>query len=347
MRFFTRADLVASLQAAGVVDAPRAEELRAHLPPPPWLMLLQGVAAWVAALFLLASFAAPLLMLIFGEGPLGRGVYGLILLGAAIWLFSKRKNFTDQMALAFSIAGQAMCVSAFMDVFDAVDFTPRGMATVALLLAVLMSVPRSTQPHRIFCALVGWGSLGVLIGSGNPFLLFAVALTALAVTAWLQRERWATHPRAPVLAAVAHGATLGALVAAWGVSNEFARMFTAPVSPWIYKAGVGMVLVGAAGWLTRETDRPVRLVVLAGAVLFSAAAWNAPGLVASVAVLAAAFRAAQQSWVGLALLAIAWYLSWFYYSLETTLLVKSGALAATGLVLLAVAFALRRWGRAA
>jgi uncharacterized membrane protein len=51
--------------------------------------------------------------------------------------------------------------------------------------------------------------------------------------------------------------------------------------------------------------------------------------------------------VGLALLAIAWYLSWFYYSLETTLLVKSGALAATGLVLLAVAFALRRWGRAA
>lgn len=347
MKFLTRADLVERLQTAGVVDAPRAAELRAQLPPPPWLLLLQGIAAWIAALFLLASFAAPLLMLIFGEGPLGRGVYGLILLGAAIWLFSKRKTFTDQMALAFSIAGQAMCVSAFADVFDVVDFSTRGMAAVALVLAVLMSVPRSTQLHRIVCALVAWGSLGVLIGSGNPFLLFALGLTAIAVTAWLQRERWATHRWAPVLAAAAHGATLGALVAAWGVGDEFARTLTSPVSPWIYKAGVGMVLVGTAGWLARETHPPVRLVVLGGALLFVAAAWNAPGLIASVAVLAAAFRAAQQSWVGLALLAIAWYLSWFYYSLETTLLVKSGALAATGLVLLAVAFALRRWGRAA
>lgn len=346
MKIVTRADVIERLEAEGVIDAPRAAELRSHLPPPSWLLLLQGGAAWIASLFLLASFAAPLLMLIFGEGPLGRGVYGLLLLGAAVWLFRARKIFTDQMGLAFSMAGQAMCASAFAGVFEYGDFHARRMAAVALLLAVLMSVPRSPQVHRIVCALVAWCSLGVLIGSGNGFLVFAVALTALAVAAWLQRDRWVTHRWAPTLAAAAHAATLGALVAAWGVGNEFARQLTQPVTPWLYKVGVGMVLVGAAGWLTRETAAPMRLVVLAGAVLFSAAAWNAPGLIASVAVLAAAFHAAQRSWVGLALLALAWYLSEFYYSLEATLLVKSGALAATGLVLLAVALALRRWGRA-
>lgn len=346
MKILTRADVIERLQAAGVIDAPRAGELRSHLPPPSWLLVLQGAAAWIASLFLLASFAAPLLMLIFGEGPIGRGSYGLLLLGAAVWLFTRRKTFTDQMGLAFSMAGQAMCVSAFAGVFEYGDVHARRMAAVALLLALLMSVPRSPQVHRIFCALVLLCSLGVLIGSGNPLLVFAVALTALAVVAWLQRERWVTHHRAPTLAAAAHAATLGALVSAWGVGNEFAQQLTQPVSPWIYKVGVGMVLVGAAGWLTRETPAPMRLVVLAGAALFSAAAWNAPGLVASVAVLAAAFHGSQRSWMGLALLAIAWYLSEFYYSLEATLLVKSGALAATGMVLLAVALALRRWGRA-
>lgn len=347
MKLVTRADLIERLQGAGVVDASRAEELRSRLPPPWWLMLLQGGSAWIASLFLLASFAAPVLLLVFGEGPLGRGVYGLILLAGAIWLFSRRTIFTDQMGLAFSMAGQAMCVSAFAGTFEYGDFHARRMAAVALLLALLMSVPRSPQVHRIFCALVAWGSLGVLVGAGNPFLVFAVTLTALAVAAWLQRERWVDHRRAPAVAAAAHAATLGALVSAWGVGSEFAQLLTQPVSPWIYKVGVGMVLVGAAGWLTRETPAPMRLVVLAGSVLFAAAAWNAPGLVASVAVLVAAFRAAQRPWIGLALLALVWYLSEFYYSLEATLLVKSGALAATGLVLLAVASALRRWGRAA
>jgi len=347
MSVHTRIDLIKRLQGAGVIDAARAGELQAQLPPPSWLLLLQGFAAWVAALFLLASFAAPLLMLIFGEGPLGRGIYGVMLLGAAVWLFTRQKIFTDQMGLAFSIAGQAMCVSAFWGLFEPADFMSRRMAGVALLLAVLMSIPRSTQLHRIFCALVVLGSLGVLIGPGNPLLVFAVVMTGLAVAAWLQRERWVTHRWASTLAAAVHAATLGALVSAWGVGDEFVRALTEPISPWIYKVGVGMVLVGTAGWLTREAPARMRFVVLAGAVLFSAAAWNAPGLIASATVLAAAFRAAQQSWVGFALAAIAWYLFWFYYSLETTLLVKSGALAATGLVLLAVAFALRRWGRTA
>ena len=347
MRLLTRADLIERLEAAGVIVAPRAKELRGHLPPPSWLLFLQGGAAWIASLFLMASFAAPLLLMIFGEGPMGRGIYGLLLLGAAVWLFSRRKVFTDQMGLAFSMAGQAMCVTAFAGVFEYGEFHARRMAAVALLLAVLMSVPRSPQVHRIVCALVVWCSLGVLIGSGNPLLVFAVALTAVAVAAWLQRDRWVTLRWAPTLAAAAHAATLGALVSAWGVGNEFAQAITQPVFPWIYKVGVGMVLVGATGWLTRETPTPMRLVVLAGSALFAAAAWNAPGLVASVAVLVAAFHAAQRTWTGLALLALAWYLSEFYYSLEATLLVKSGALAATGLVLLAVALALRRWGRPA
>jgi hypothetical protein len=186
----------------------------------------------------------------------------------------------------------------------------------------------------------------MLVGSGNPMLAYAVLLTGGATAGWLTRERWVARPWAGQLAAGVHAATLSALVAAWGVGSEFMREIAQPAIPLIYQGGVALALTAAAAWLTRGVEASLRFTVLAGAVLLSAAAWKAPGLVASAAILLAVFHACHRPWSVLALLATAFYLGDFYYSLEATLLVKSGALAATGLVLLALRFALRRWQEA-
>lgn len=341
-----RAEVLERLVSLGVIDAERAAALGGLAPAPWWLAALQGVAGWIASLFIVTSFMAPMLLLMVGDVPVGRAVAGLVLLGAAIWAFGRKKLFTDQMGLAFSLAGQALVVSTFAGDFGSADLSPDTLATIGLLVAAGMMVPPSTLLHRVVCALSIWGNLGVLVGPGNPMLAYAVLMTAAATAGWLTRERWVVHPRAGQLAAGLHAATLGALVSAWGVGSEFMREIAQPATPLIYQGGVALVLVATAAWLTRGVEGSLRFTVLAGAVLLSAAAWKAPGLVASAAILLAVFYACHRPWSVLALLATAFYLGDFYYSLETTLLVKSGALAATGLVLLVLRFALGRWQEA-
>jgi hypothetical protein len=339
--------LLARLVALDILEPAHAEALAARAPPPWWLAALQGIAAWLASLFIIASFSAPLILLIFGEGPVGRLVCGAALLGAAIWLFRRRQVFTDQMALAFSLAGQSLVVGAFAGDFSELEQGYRTLAAVSILVAAAMTVPPSTQLHRVVCALLIVGNLGVLIGPGDPLLAYSVLLTAVAVGSWLARERWAAQPWAARFGALATAATLAALVAAWGVGAEFARELLQGVTPLIYRAGVAFVLLAAVGWLSRAVAAPLRLALLTGTLLFVVAAWQAPGLMVSAAVFLAAFHACHRPLAVLALVAGAYYLSAFYYSLEATLLVKSGALAATGLVLLGLRLALKRSQRRA
>lgn len=339
--------LLDRLVEVGVLEAERAAELAAAPSTPWWLAALQGFAAWVASFLIMSSFFAPLMFL--GEGPVGRGIAGAALLAAAVWLFRRGHAFTAQMALAFSLAGQALVVGAFAGDFDAsVNF--RMLSLVGLLVAAGMFVAPATQLHRVVCALLMTGHLGYLIGPGNPLALYAVALAAAAVAAWLVRRRWPAR-RAQTIRALVHAVTLGALVVAVIVGTQAARNLgispgaTPVLNPVIYPAGIGLLLLGAVAWLGRHESVAFRLGSLGGALLFVVAAWRAPGLMASAAVLLAVFHAGHRGWAALALLAAMIYLGEFYYSLHASLLVKSGALAATGLVLLGLRLGLGMWDR--
>lgn len=339
--------LLDRLVGLGVLEAERAAVLAAAVPTPWWLAALQGIAAWVASFLIISSFFAPLLLL--GEGPLGRGVAGAGLLGAALWLFRRGHPFTAQMGLAFSLAGQALVVGAFAGDFDgSVSF--RWLSLAGLLVATGMFLAPATQLHRVFCALLMAGHLGILIGPGNPLALYGFALAALAVGAWLARRQWAPG-QAQRIKALVHAATLAALVIAVLVGTAASRTLMSHADgaqspdPVVYPAGISLVLLVAVGWLARNGTSAFRLVSLGAAVLFVVAAWRAPGLIASAAVLLAVFHACHRAWAALALLAALLYLGEFYYSLHATLLVKSGALAATGLLLLGLRHALASRGR--
>lgn len=348
MTAVSQADFLQRLVGLGVLEAERAGELTAQAPAPWWLAALQGLAAWVAALLIMSSFFAPLMFI--GEGPVGRGIAGAVLLGAALWLFRRGHAFTSQMALAFSLAGQALIVSAFAGELDA-SVSLRMLSLVGLLVATGMFVAPATQLHRVACALLMTGHLGHLIGPGNSLALYAVMLAALAVGAWLVRRRWAPG-QAQRIKALVHAATLSALAIAVIVGTAATREIaigtdaTRALNPMIYPAGISLVFLAAAAWLTRVGTGAFRLVSLGAALLIVVTAWRAPGLIASAAVLLAVFHAAHRAWVVLALLAALLYLGEFYYSLHATLLVKSGALAATGLVLLGLRYGIRLWGRA-
>lgn len=352
-----RGAVLARLASRGVIDAARVETLAATVATPWWLALLQAVAAWIASLLLVSTFFAPLLLAGFGSGAAASGIGGVLLLIAAIWLFGRKRIFTDQMALAFSLAGQALVLSAFANFRAAPDIALDRVWLVGLLVSVVMLLVRSTSTHRTACALLACAHLGLLIGPGNGLMLYAVVLAALAVAAWLGRSHWRTLPAGLPVKPIAHALTLGALACGWlvgvEVSREAMQSLAGEVGPaglmtWLYPAGAGAILLGAAGWLSRATAVALRGVVLGGATLFVIAAWQAPGLITSAALLLAVFHACHRAWTGLVLLAALLYLGEYYYSLQVTLLVKAGALAATGLVLLGLRLVLGRWrGRGA
>lgn len=345
-----RRGLLEVLQHHGVFDATRMAGLEHCLPPPWWLALLQGIAAWIASLLIISSFFAPLLLL--GEGPLGRGVAGTVLLAVAVWLFGRASLFTGQMALALSLAGQALVVSVMFDGLGAFAGQPRPIAAVGLLVAAGMMVPYSTVLHRTVCALLVAGNAAILIGPGDPLVIYALFLATVAVGLWLWRSAWAAWSRAAVLKAWAHALTLMSLVSAWFVAVEpsLGAMLlpgqltnAGPPAPALYPAGVAVLLLLTVAWLSRGAPSTQRAAAIGAAAIYVLAAWNAPGLVVSAAILLAVFHACHRPWIALSLLAALVYLGRFYYGLESTLLVKSAALAATGVVLLGLQFGLRRW----
>lgn len=338
--------LLERLGAAGIVDQARLAALKATARTPWWLALLLGFAAWIAALMIMSSFFVPLLA--FGnDGPV-RAVGGILLAVASAFLLGRRKPFTDQMGLAFSLAGQALFVSAFADrFFDMIDGSNL-LALAALAASLAMAAVPSANLHRSACALIALSSLAWLIGRGTGLALFGIALAAGSVALWLGRPAWAAHRHAPVFKAAAHALTLAALLLApYGHAHSVLAEFDGALTSYqtgfvltVYPIGATLVLLATTAWLCRDAAT-LRLPALAGALLFALAAHPAPGLLVAVAVLLAAFHASHRPWIAMTLVFAALYLGELYYSLQDTLLVKSLALIASGAVLLALRTLLR------
>jgi len=74
------------------------------------------------------------------------------------------------------------------------------------------------------------------------------------------------------------------------------------------------------------------------------AAWPVPGVVVALVVLLLAFAAGRRALQGLAVLALLAALAYYYYALQSTLLVKAAALGMTGIVLVGARLLVRRFG---
>lgn len=333
--------LLDRLRDTGIIADAEHAALQAGTPSPWWLALLLAFAAWVASLIILSSFFGPLL--VFGNGPAVRAVGGGALAAASVFLFRQRKAFTDQMALAFSLAGQALLVSAVADRFFDVLEGSNELALTALAASAVMAAVPSTVLHRSVCGLIALCSLAWLIGPGTGLALFGVALAGAAAALWLTRGSWAAHPQAPLIKAGAHALTLAALsLAPYGHAHSALTVLEGAITGYqaglvlpTYRIGVALVLLATTAWLCRDSAA-LRLPALAGALLFGIAAHPAPGLLVAVALLLATFHASHRPWVAMSLVFAGLYLGELYYSLQDTLLVKSLALIASGAVLLAL-----------
>lgn len=345
-----RQEAWARLAAAGLVEG---EEPPARVPGSPWFVrVMLGFAGWIGALFLL-GFGGALFSSLFDKALLAL-LIGSILCAAAIFLFRLRgdNDFVGQFAFALSLAGQALLLVGIGNLFDT---WTAGIALAAAVVEAALFFLAPSFLHRVWTA--GAAALAVVFALASWHVSFLAPGLLTAAFAWVWLRELEEPRRGELWRAGGYGLTLAAVVTLFlldlfseavlpvGARPEGTLLLV--LGPYLGAAVSGAALIYAVvRLLDRErvplSSGPAR-TALAGAALLALATLAAPGLAPAIAILVLGYANGNRVLTGLGILVLLGYLSYYYYSLETTLLLKSALLMGVGSALLVVRLALHRW----
>jgi len=312
-------------------------------PPPIWIAVLQGVAAWIAALILGGSLSSPFLSSA-SEGGLGLGFTGAAL---ALYYKARRTVFFEQAALALSATGQCFI---FIQCMDSWRISDSGSAfAVSLVVALGLFALRTPPLHRTLCLV--WAGIclyGALGPSLHANMGMEIGFSALAILLWLARPRWATHTQATSLLALTHAASLLAwsflfwnYLYAQHIPRDDAAISS--VGPHLYATVTLALLLGLVVWLCRPLyaaartsprARALAALLLCAAALYATVAYREPALSLCAALLLATYAVRRLAWFTAYLVALPILVWQLYYNLEQSLLARSLSLALVGALLL-------------
>jgi hypothetical protein len=348
MRTTSTEQLWDRLAAAGLVrgkSAPPAEQQS------PWFVrVMLGFAGWIGALFLLGFVGASLQFVLKSrEASLITGA-AVCVAAAFVFRASHGKNFAVQFGLAMSFAGQALFIFGLMDIFR--SESGFSYLVIAVFEAVLAAVIINAI-HRVVSAFAAAVTLGFALSSfGIPHLAPAL-ITAGFVIVWLNELAWAD--RGSLVRPVGYGLVLAAIYIN-GALLMHQHMWLggmAKSSPEIvrlsYWAGIilnsAVFIFAVSRLLGREGlgfNERLAQVALVAALAIAVSSFKAPGIITGLVIVLLGYANGNRVLTGLGIFALIAYLSHYYYQLEATLLIKSAALAATGMVLLVARFVLNR-----
>lgn len=340
------ADVFAQLKLDGLAtdaaDAPaRAAletELRDHLP---WYVRAAvGFGAWLATAFFLGFL---LFFLELDEG-LPRISVGLAFLMLAVW----RRPFTTSeflrhAAVAVSLAGLGLVIAGMWDQFD---------SRVTAGLVVIMSVALiRLMPDRVFrflATITMVVAIYLLVMDERVlrgFELVTLVIAAVAAFVWRFRLDERSGGVEEMLRPVGYAlilALFGALLV--GMSTQLGRL-SFDTGRWLVVGrvttiGLTAALLALVWTILDEQGRPMKssssVAALLGVVALGASTLTTPGIVGGAAVLTLAFDRRDKILLGVAAVFLLVFGSVYYYSLHLTLLQKSGVLAGSGVLLLAI-----------
>jgi len=339
-----RAQLWEGLASAGITHGSLPAEAGDRSP---WYVrAMLGIAAWLAAVFLLAFLGIALSTVL--RNATAAIAIGAVICGAAIVVLRMvtANVFVAQLAVAVSLAGQGLIAFGLLDHGGWRGAGP-WLALAALEIVLVALAP--DYLHRVLSTLAAAVAMRMALGVLGWAALFPALLAAVFVATQGNEPRLLT--RSAVWTAVVTGLvlTLLFLVPASLVWNELggvrrASHFVA-LPPWLGTVALAVVFVGAIGKLLRDArvawTSPTGAYALLAAVAVVLVAWPIPGVMVALLVLLLAFAAGQHVLMGLAILLLLAALGHYYYSLQSTLLVKAAALFATGVVLIAARFLVR------
>ena len=336
----TRAALWQRLADAGLVSGPLP--VRSEAGSPWFVRVMLGVAGWIGALFLL-GFVGVGLAFVFRNEAAALFVGALCCAAAyAVFVRAGRNELALQFGLAVSLAGQVMFIYGLHEGVIGSE-SPVFFVVVAAFECVLAYLIASFV-HRVWSAFAAATALGYAL---NMFGLYGVGtalIGAALATIWLKEEMWAE--RGGFWRAIAWGLAF-AFVQPSSYLDDIGRWMR-PIDPtfqipwivWIKSIlAAGVLIFVVYRILERyrvEISSTTGVSSLAASAIVGAATLRTPGITSSLIVVLLGFASGSRALFGFGILAMLSYLSYFYYSLQLTLLAKSMALAGTGVALVAM-----------
>jgi hypothetical protein len=307
-----------------------------------------GVAGWIGALFLLGFVGVGLAFVFRNEAA--ALLVGAVCCAAAYVVFKRvgRNELALQFGLAVSLAGQVMFIYGLSEGLLGNE-SPLFFLAVAAFEGALAYLLASFV-HRVWSAFAAATAFGYAMNMLGLYGVGTALVGAGLATVWLKEELWA-----------ARGAFWRAI--AWGLVFAFVQpssflgdvgrwmrpldpAFQIPWIGWIKSIlAAGVLLYVVYRILKRygvELSSTTGVSSLAASAIVGAATVRAPGITSSLVIVLLGFTSGSRALFGFGIVAMLSYLSYFYYSLHLTLLLKSFALAGTGVVLVGMWVVMRR-----
>ncbi|MCM2266070.1 MAG: DUF4401 domain-containing protein [Desulfuromonadales bacterium] len=331
------------LLAAGLV----AGDVPTRAASPWFIRVMLGIAGWIGALFILGFIGAGFAMVMRSAGA--AAVAALICCGGAYVIFrlASKGDFASQFGLATGLAGQVLFGVAIFQQFDSRE------SLAYFLFFCVEAVLTWLMPnflHRIFTTVAAVVALSLGFAQAGLHGLALPLIVAGCALVWRGELRLAA--RADLWRPVGYGLALGVLQTAATpmLGGEVLFLFRRGGAGWLQKYGpevgtllVAVVFLAVTVQILREleidTSSREGLAILCCAVLVMGVSFPAHGLAAALLILILGFAGGNRVLFGLGLLAVASFLSHYYYQMRETLLFKSLILGATGAFLLGA-----RWG---
>jgi uncharacterized membrane protein len=357
----TMRDVLDGLETEGYIDADHfdhaAETLANQTSESAWYIQgLLGCGGWMAALFGFGFIGGFIILPFLEEGLSAAGiVISVILIGGTVFLQRAVDNLAvSQFALAYNIAGQLLLLFTLAETFNYDDFLIPSAIVILALQLILLPLYNDTT-YRFLAGLAVAGAIHVIIWELEiPYAVSVVGviLAGLTTLIWggfvssgtVITLRPIVRPASYALIVSLIGTTIWELF----VNNEYSYVetTTAFASPILSSVAFTALTLLVLVRVLQSYDVPVTSIMAIGAigfiVFFAFPSILAPGLMGAALLLLLGMRNTNGTLIAMGYLYLYGFIGYFYYSLETSLLMKSFIMMGSGLVMLGGWWWLRR-----
>jgi len=320
----------------------------------PWfIQLFFGFCGLVISVLLLAAIALMLIALDFGESTALFVTVAIMLsaLGYVLLTHASRSSpFVTGLALSLAIGAQGYWLMAIVDNQNSLAFRVAGLMVVELILTVIMP----SLFYRLISSTIMLASLLYLL---SIFGVTAVSLALLALifistTLFSHKLLIMLPPRflangISVLRSLSFSSAILLMISAiffvdlvWDIIDANSAVFqlTDPVMLMLSQGLLALVGIAAAMILAKRYTMPILslpfLLVMIAIIALGMLSFWASGLLAIALVITISFANGERLLQALSMATLIGYVFWYYYQLDTSLLVKSAALLILAMVCL-------------
>ena len=318
----------------------------------PWfIQALFGFSGLLASLFFIGFLSLLLVSTDIFESMAGLLIVGLLLSAGGFALFnnnsSRNNTFISSLAFAISASGQAYIAFALLT-----NELPEPLGIwLLLLIQIVMTV---IIPNFIYRLLSAGAVLSCLIYLLDYYHIPEVSLGLLAlitVISNLQRYKLLQYLPASrrngvaeVISALAYASAAMLLaVSVYFIAAEYGHSFTDYGTAFTYHYYVAQAFLTLASLYTAYLilrRYHVKLLSISGIIsivailVLGALSVYVSGLLATSLVIVIAMANSQRVLLALGIAALVGYIFWYYYQLDTSLLIKSASMLAVGITLI-------------